>query len=213
MRHPDNLIHPSGGDAGLEALLQRVSRWLAWAAGAAILFGCALPIAVDVVSRLVINRTLVESFEISGYALATCIGLGMGFTVSTKANIRVDILVARFPPALRTALDLVAAAALAAVAAALAFYTWGALQQAWALGARSMSILQVPLAIPMGIWWAGLLWFACVAVLTPVLAVLRLQRRDRAGAARLVGPLDLAGELDLIGPAGKPEPGRREPGA
>lgn len=182
-----------------EGLTRQVSRILAWIAGAAILFGCAVPITIDVVSRFVLNRTLLESFEISGYALAACIGLGMGYTVSTKANIRVDFLTQRLPPRIRLAFDLAAAAALAAVAAALAFYTWGTLQQSWSMGARSMSILQVPLILPQGIWWLGLFWFACIAVLTPVLALARLLRGDPAGAKRLVGATDLAEELDMIG--------------
>ena len=80
-------------------LSERISRWLAWVAGAVILFGCAVPVAIDVIARAVLGRTLVESFEISGYALAVCIGLGMGYTVTTKANIRVDILTARLPRA------------------------------------------------------------------------------------------------------------------
>ena len=88
-------------DFGLEGLTRRISRGLAWIAGGAILFGCAVPITIDVVSRFFLNRTLLESFEISGYALAACIGLGMGYTVSTKANVRVDFLTMRLPPRIR----------------------------------------------------------------------------------------------------------------
>ncbi|MEQ8395136.1 TRAP transporter small permease [Thalassobaculum sp.] len=190
---------------GLEALTRRVSKVLAWVAGGAILFGCAVPITIDVVSRFFLNRTLLESFEISGYALAACIGLGMGYTVSTKANVRVDFLTMRLPPGIRVVFDLVAAAALAVVAAAIAYFAWGVLQQSEAMNARSMSILQVPLVIPQSVWWVGLFWFACVAVLTPVLAVLRLLGRDRAGADRLIGSTDLAEELELIGADGRAE--------
>ncbi|MEQ8348541.1 MAG: TRAP transporter small permease [Sneathiellaceae bacterium] len=190
---------PSPGRTYPDGPTRLVSRVLAWIAGAAILFGCAVPITIDVVSRFFLNRSLLESFEISGYALAACIGLGMGWTVSTKANIRVDFLTMRLPGPARLALDLAAAAALAAVAAALAWYSWGTLQQSWSMGARSISILQVPLVIPQGIWWLGLFWFACVAVATPLLALARLLRRDPAGAQRLIGAAGLTEELELIG--------------
>ena len=101
-----------------DTLIERVSRWLAWAAGAVILFGCALPITVDVLSRYFLNRSAVESFEISGFGLAACIGLGMAHTVTTKAHIRVDFAVARLPFPLRAACDLLAACVLAVVAGA-----------------------------------------------------------------------------------------------
>ncbi|MCB1808925.1 MAG: TRAP transporter small permease, partial [Candidatus Competibacteraceae bacterium] len=61
---------------------------------------------IDVVSRAVFGQTVLESFEISGYGLAACIGLGMGFTVSTKANIRVDFLTSKLPRRARMVFDL-----------------------------------------------------------------------------------------------------------
>ena len=79
-----------------DPLVNRISRWLAWIAGAVVLFGCAVPITIDVLSRYFFNRSAVESFEISGFGLAACIGLGMAHTVTTKAHIRVDFLVARY---------------------------------------------------------------------------------------------------------------------
>lgn len=191
-RHMNDLLPP-------EPPVARISRILAWVAGATILLGCSLPITIDVIARLVLNRGLVESFEISGYALAACIGLGMAFTVTTKANIRVDILTARLPTSLRAATDLIAALALAVVAAALGWFAWGTLAQSWAMDARSISRLQVPIVLPQGIWWLGLAWFACVAALAPVLAILRLVRGDRVGFDALVGPVSLDDEIDQTG--------------
>ncbi|GLT11019.1 TRAP transporter small permease subunit [Sulfitobacter porphyrae] len=178
-----------------EPLPQRLSRWLAWVAGAVILFGCAVPITIDVAMRYFFNQSAVDSFEISSYGLAICIGLGMAFTVTTKAHIRVDFLAARLPFPLRAACDLLAAFALALVAAALAWFAWGTLEQSWSMGARSMSQMRVPLVLPQGLWWIGLFWFACMAVLAPVQAVLRLIRGDRAGFDSVVGSADLDAEI------------------
>ena len=164
-----------------------------------ILFGCAVPISIDVICRAIIGRTVLESFEISGYALAACIGLGLGFTVTTKANIRVDILTARLPRELRLVVDLVAAFALAVTAVAFAWYAFGVLAESWRLGARSQSTLQVPLILPQGLWWAGFFWFATVACLTPVFAMLRLWARDADGAAELISNADLSEEMSQIG--------------
>lgn len=179
--------------------ISQVSRWLAWFAGAVILFGCAFPIAIDVISRAVIGRTVIESFEISSYAFAACIGLGMGFTVSSKANIRVDILTAKLPRSLRLLFDLIASLALAITALALAWYSFDVLSQSWKLGARSQSTLQVPLLLPQSVWWIGFVWFAAVACLTPIFAMLRLVTKDVDGAEALISTPNLNDEIKEIG--------------
>ncbi len=49
-----------------EPLPQRISRILAWIAGAFILFGCGFLITLDVVTRTILRRGVIESFELSG---------------------------------------------------------------------------------------------------------------------------------------------------
>ncbi len=182
-----------------EPLPQRISRILAWIAGAVVLFGCSLLITIDVITRFLFKRGMVESFEISGYALAACIGLGLAFTVTSKANIRVDILLGALPGPVRVICDIVASLALAVIAVALAWFAWGTLAQSWALNAKSVSLLQVPMVIPQGIWCVGLVWFACMAVLIPIQALARLIARDRAGFDALIGSLRVTEEIEQSG--------------
>jgi TRAP-type C4-dicarboxylate transport system permease small subunit len=193
-------------DNGAGGLVQRVSRWLAWLAGAIILLGCGLLITIDVVTRAIFRRGMVESFELSGYALAAAIGLGLAFTVTSKSNIRVDIALDLVPRTLRRVADLVAAACLAVVACALAWFCWGTLAQSWSMGARSVSMLQTPMVLPQGVWWAGMLWFAIVAVLVPLHALRCLLRRDPQGFDRLVGSLRVEDEIQQAGAAPKAAP-------
>ncbi len=191
-------------------MIERLSRWLAWAAGAIILFGCAIPITIDVAARFFLNRSAIESFEISSFGLAACIGLGLAYSVTTKAHVRVDVAVARLPFPLRAACDLLAALALALAAAALAWFAWKTLSQSYAMGARSMSLLSIPMALPQGVWWVGLFWFAFVSILAPVRAILRLVRGDRGGFDRLIGPANLSAEIEeavhAAGPRAEPGP-------
>ncbi|MFQ3622265.1 MAG: TRAP transporter small permease [Acetobacteraceae bacterium] len=191
-----------------DRLAYKITRVLAWLAGAAILVGCGLLITLDVVTRAIFRRGMVESFEISGYALAAAVGLGMAYSVTSKSNIRVDILLERLPAGLRRALDLAAALALAAAAAALVWFTFGTLALSWSMGARSVSTLQTPMVIPQGLWWAGLFWFALVAALVPLLAVRALLRRDFALFDRLVGSQRVE---DEIAEAGVPTAGEGRP--
>ncbi len=192
MSELDRLLPP-------EPLPQRISRILAWIAGAIVLFGCSMLISIDVVTRFFFKRGMVESFEISGYALAACIGLGLAFTVTSKANIRVDILLDALPDRIRVACDLLASLALALIAVALAWFAYGTVAQSWSLNAKSVSLLQVPMVIPQGIWCVGLVWFACMAVLIPIQAVARLVARDRAGFDALIGSLRVAEEIEQSG--------------
>ena len=113
----------------------------------------------------------------------------LGFTVTSKANIRVDILLDALPDRFRVVCDLIASAALAVIAVALAWFAYGTLAQSWALNAKSVSLLQVPMVIPQGIWCVGLVWFACMAVLIPIQAIARLVAYDRPGFDALIGSL------------------------
>jgi TRAP-type C4-dicarboxylate transport system permease small subunit len=185
-----------------EPLPQRISRILAWIAGAVILFGCAGLITIDVVTRYFFKRGMVESFEISGYALAACIGLGMAFTVTSKANIRVDILLDALPDKMRVICDMLSALSLTLIAVTLAWFTFGTLQQSWSMNAKSISVLQTPMILPQGIWWVGLFWFAFMAVLVPVQAVARLVSGDRKGFDALVGSLRVTEEIEQAGAGG-----------
>ncbi len=178
---------------------QRISRLLAWAAGAIILVGCSGLITIDVITRYLFKRGMVESFEISGYALAACIGLGLAFATTSKTHVRVDILLDAFPRPVRVACDLLASLSLALVALALAWFCWGTLAQSVSMNAKSVSTLQTPMAIPQAIWWGGMFWFACVSVLLPIQAVLRLLARDNAGFDALIGSLRVNEEISQAG--------------
>jgi TRAP-type C4-dicarboxylate transport system permease small subunit len=178
---------------------QRLSRLLAWLAGAIILFGCSGLITIDVITRYFFKRGMVESFEMSGYALAACIGLGLAFTVTSKSNIRVDILLDVLPRRMRVICDLLAAISLAIIAVALAWFGYKTMAQSWGMNAKSVSSLQVPMVIPQGVWWVGIFWFACMAVLVPVQAVLRLLRHDGEGFDALIGSLRVTEEMSQAG--------------
>lgn len=180
-------------------IYSRVTLWLTWLAGGFIIFGCAVPISIDVISRAITGSTLVESFEISGYALAASIGLGMGGTVTTKANIRVDILISKLPKNLRMGIDLIASLAISITALALAYFAFDVLYDSWRLDARSESTLRVPLIVPQSIWWVGLFWFATVSTLTPVFAISRLMVGDHTAFLKALSNSDLPEELQEAG--------------
>ena len=191
-RFPSELFPP-------EPLPQRITRVVAWIAGALILVGCGALISLDVVLRAIFRRAVVESFEISGYCFAAAIGLGLAFTVTSKSNIRIDILVQSLPPAIRRIADVLAALALAAAALALAWYCFGTLAQSWRMDAKSISTLHVPLALPQGLWWVGMFWFAFMAVLVPLQAIAKLFTARPAEFDAMIGSLRVTEEIAQAG--------------
>lgn len=181
----------------------RLSRYLAWLSGGILLIGCAGSITLDVVLRYFLNRTVVESFEISGYAFAAAVALGMAYTVSCKSNIRIDLVANRLPLPLRVALDLVAHLAILVVAGTIAWYALQTWLQSLKLDAKSITILQVPLILPQGIWLLGLIWFALFAALIAWHSARLLLRGDLAGVQQLIGPATLREEIEQAGAPAK----------
>ncbi len=184
----------------------RISRYLAWLAGGILLVGCAGSITLDVVLRYFLNRTVVESFEISGYAFAAAVALGMAYTVSCKSNIRIDLVANRLPLLQRVILDMVAHLAILLVAGTIAWYALNTWLQSLKLDAKSITILQVPLILPQGIWLAGLLWFALFAALIAWRAARLLLRGELDAVQHLIGPATLREEIEQAGAPVKDAP-------
>ncbi len=199
-------VHSMHEDEGAPAFwAARVSRYLAWAAGAILLVGCAGSITLDVVLRYFLNRTVLESFEVSGYAFAAAVALGMAYTVACKSNIRIDLIARKLPRGPRVALDVMAHLAILLVAGTIAWYAGWTWAESLRLDAKSISSLQVPLVLPQGIWLLGLLWFAVFSLLVAGRSALLLLKRDIDGVAGLIGPATLEEEIEQVGaPPGDP---------
>jgi TRAP-type C4-dicarboxylate transport system permease small subunit len=145
-------------------ILHRISRTLAWVSGGLVLL-CAALVALDVLTRTLLQRVLFESFELSAYGFAISVSLGLGYTATERANVRVDTINAILPRAARIALDVLAIVALAGFAAVLAWQTAQVAIASFGMSARSNSSLAVPLVYPQGLWALGICWFALVAIL------------------------------------------------
>jgi len=181
----------------------RLTRYLAWASGALLLFGCAGMITLDVITRAIFGRTVIESFELSSYAFAAAVTIGLAYTVATKANIRIDLLTRRLPRPLRIGFDCVAHLGIVAVALALAWFAFATWDQSRALNAKSISTLQVPLVFPQGVWLAGLFWFALFAVIVAVRVAILLVLRRYDAVEQLIGPASLSEEIEQAGVTAK----------
>ena len=109
-----------------------ISQALAWVAGFLILTSAVI-VSIDVVTRSVLKRTFLQSFELSSYAFAAAVTLGLAYTLISRAHIRIEVVYVLLKPPLRIALDLIAIVALTATAIAFACFAaqtvvspWGA---------------------------------------------------------------------------------------
>jgi TRAP-type C4-dicarboxylate transport system permease small subunit len=183
----------------LLAVCQRVSRVFAWAGGALLMCSAAL-ISLDVVFRSLFKVTMFESFELSTYAFAIATAFGLSYALFSRAHIRIEVAYNLMPVKARGLLDVMAYVVLAAVACVLVYWcAMGVLGNAQS-GARSNSALAVPLVLPQGLWLAGLVWFAVVAMLCAAVGAWTLLRHGAQPANRLLGVASLQEEIEASAP-------------
>jgi TRAP-type C4-dicarboxylate transport system permease small subunit len=163
--------------------MNAVSGWL--------IMACAFLIVGDIFSRELIGTSLGAALELSSYALAICISWGLAHAMSERQHVRIDLVVARCPIAVRQFLYVAALVAMLAWCAFLAYGAVALVIESNDFNATDRSTLNIPLVIPQGLWAlgiAGFVVFLTVLLVETTLAVL-------AGAPRsveaLLGPRTL----------------------
>lgn len=121
---------------------------------------CYLAITVlicfDIGARRLLGFSTEATTEVTGYLMAIGMSWGLAGTLFERGHVRIDVLVQKLPLKVRVWLHL---ASLLALLVATGFFAWGAFSLAkdsWDFGATDLSALHTPLAIPQGLWAAGL---------------------------------------------------------
>lgn len=120
---------------------------------------CAFFIAAEVLARAFLRVSTGSTVELSGYMLACGISWGLAHALAQRGHVRIDVLVNHLPRGVRIWLHLVALALLGVLAGFLAKGAWDLVDESLLFGASDISALRTPLAIPQGIWAAGLIVF------------------------------------------------------
>lgn len=170
--------------AMIEHLITRAATLFARAGGAMIVL-IALTVVVDVVSRNLTGRTVLNSFEMSSYLFAVAIAFGMSYTALSGSHIRVDVLLPRLPEKVRRGLDFAAFVAMAGLAMTFAWCAVELALESLRRGVTSSSAAAIPLGMPQAVWAAGFVLFAITTCLLAVQHGLCLVRGDSAGADRI----------------------------
>ena len=167
----------------------------AWFGGGLMIL-TSFVIGVEVLLRRFLNVSIGGADELAGYALAIGTAWSLGCALVHRAHIRIDSLYVLMPRPVAVALDLVGLVALAGFFALVAWHGYGVLVQSVEVGARSMSRLATPVAIPQAIWLAGLLAFLLIALALFVRAVAALASGDLRAVQRLIGSRTATQELE-----------------
>lgn len=175
------------------ATLRRLNRWIAYLVGV-LLMGCVVFVLADIILRQ-LGSSLGGTDEISGYVMAIATAWGMGYALIELGHVRIDILRSRTPTPARAMFDLVAMLALAGTVTMIAIRGWPVLSRSLANSSRANTPLETPLALVQTPWLAGWIWFAIVAWLTFIAALILILNKDFAKADKAIGTY---GELDAL---------------
>ncbi len=174
--------------------MEWMSRWLARLGGVLILFAAAL-ITLDVIWRSAFRSTAFESLELSSYAVAIATTFGLAWALVSKAHVRIEVIYGMLGRRLQAGLDVLALAVLALVAGVAAY--WGGMVVAGnaQIGAVSNTTLAIPLIVPQGIWWLGIVWFAACALVSCLLALVGVCRGRIDEVRASFGPASVQDEV------------------
>jgi TRAP-type mannitol/chloroaromatic compound transport system permease small subunit len=157
---------------------------------------CALFVSFDVLARKFWNVSSKATVEITGYMLAFGLAWGLCDALTTRAHIRVDVLVSKLPLGLRVWAHGLALAFLAMLAFFFAWRAWAVVLDSWMFNAHDSSALTIPLVVPQALWALGITAFFLLTVLmlTEVSILLSMGRRGQVD--RMLGPRTLREEAD-----------------
>jgi len=156
--------------------------------GGAMLLAAAITICIDIFLRYAFAKPVGGADDLSGYALAIAGAWGLSTALLSRSHIRIDTIYVRVRSrAARAALDVLSLAGFAVFAALVVWHGWGVLRLSYESSSRSQSAMEVPLAIPQGVWFAGLAFFLAVALLLLARAIAAWARGDLESLFRLIG--------------------------
>ena len=157
--------------------MNRVQRVLAWAFGA-IFVVLSIVVSIETLARKLLNYSIQGADELGGYALAAGSVIAFSLALIGRNHIRVDVFHERFPKRLQAWLNVLSYVLLAAFAVLLAFVAFKVVADTLAYRSTAPTPWQTPLIWPQGVWYAGLVVFALLAVGYASRAVWLLIRGD-----------------------------------
>jgi TRAP-type C4-dicarboxylate transport system permease small subunit len=177
----------------LISFLRSLNRGVAYGVGI-LLLACAAAVLADIILRR-FGASFGGTDEISGYVMAIATSWGMAFTMLELGHVRIDLLRRRPGPLGRALFDIFSMLVLSATVVLIAVQCWPVLARSIKNGSTANTPLETPLTLVQGPWFAGWVWFALMACIT-TLAALILVVQGRLGASEAA--VGAFGEEELL---------------
>jgi TRAP-type C4-dicarboxylate transport system permease small subunit len=165
--------------------LRVINRGVALLVGFGLLM-CAGFVLTDIIMRQ-IGTSLGGTEEIAGYAMALATSWGMSYTLLELGHVRIDLLRGRTNSFKRAMFDVFSMIVMSAVVVTIAIKAWPVLERSILNGTRANTSLETPLVWVQAPWFAGWVWFACMATLTTLVALSLILKRRHAETESFVG--------------------------
>jgi TRAP-type C4-dicarboxylate transport system permease small subunit len=150
---------------GLRRLVDRIAIIMGHIAGWGFIAISCL-ITFDVFARRFLGFSSQATTELSGYALAFGIAWGLAHALALRAHVRIDLLINRLPARVRYWLHLMALLFLGVFIGFMAKGAYDLVDESLLFRATDISVLRTPLAIPQGLWAAGIaMMFVLIVVM------------------------------------------------
>ena len=165
--------------------LRRLNRAVAILIGT-LLLACAALVLADILLRQA-GASFGGTDEITGYVMAIVTSWGMGYTLLELGHVRIDLLRGRVGRLGRSLFDLFSMLILSGTITLIALRSWPVLARSLDNSSRANTPLETPLAWVQAPWFAGWLFFAIVAWLTFLAALLLVLRGEFEQAEAAIG--------------------------
>lgn len=175
-------------------LIRIIARAGVWCSGSLMLI-VAILITSEVISRKAFSYHIIAADELAGYALAITTSWSISFTLLERGHIRVDALYMILPNKIQAILDIIGLFALSVFPLSLSWYAYHMLNNSWDLGKVSNTAMAVPLWIPQGIWFIGLIFFSFTTVILLLRTLVLFSIGDVEQVNRLAGTRSVSNEL------------------
>jgi TRAP-type C4-dicarboxylate transport system permease small subunit len=156
---------PAAADASPKAasMKERIETALATIFGGIFLL-LSVVVAVETTSRKLFNISLQGADELGGYALAVGSTIAFSLALMGRNHIRVDVFHENFPRRVQALLNWVSIVSLAGLGLFIAWIALKVITDTRQYGSTAQTPWATPLIWPQGVWYAGLVIFALVAV-------------------------------------------------
>lgn len=179
----------------LTRALERVIDVLVLAAGWWLIV-LSLATCVEMVSRKLFSFSLQGVDEIGGYTLAIVCAIGFSYTLVTRGHTRIDFLIGKLPPRVRSVLNALAMVTLAAMAVYAVLRGFTVLSESIEFQSHSTTPLRTPMWLPQSLWLLGWALFALVSVVLAAHCLSLLMRGRHDEVNKAYGPQTLEEEIE-----------------